>query len=121
RAMSPRLQRLAQLCGVDLGYEDVFRKWQETPETAIRAVLERMDVNAASDAQIETSIAAIEREERRRVVPPVWVRRAANLREGIPVHLPESSLARTLAWRIVEEDGEAREERFDPLNLASAG
>src|SRR5207237_8894347 len=40
---------------------------------------------------------------------------------GVRIHVPEGALARTLAWRIVEEDGELREERFDPLNLKPAG
>ena len=119
--MTSRLEKLAGLCGVDRGYEDVFRKWQETPASAIVAVLAAMNIKAGSDAEIDASIAAIERENRRRVVPPVSVLRADTLRAGVPIHVPESALARTLSWRIVEEDGELREERFDPLNLKAAG
>jgi 4-alpha-glucanotransferase len=94
--MNERLARLAALHGVEHGYEDVFREWQQTPESAIRAVLAAMGVEAGTDAQVDASIAMHEREARRRVVPPVWVRRAANLREGIPVHLPQDALTHTL-------------------------
>ena len=105
--MNERLAKLAELHGVERGYEDVFHKWQETTEGAMSAVLASMGVKTGSNAQIEASIAAHERESRRRVVPHVWVRRAANLREGIPIHLPGDALTHTLAWRIVEEDGSA--------------
>ena len=92
--MNQRLEKLAALCGVDRGYEDVFQKWQETPEQAIRSVLGCIGVKAASDADIDASIEEIEREQRRRVVPPVCVRRAGTLRSGVLIHLPEASLAR---------------------------
>jgi (1->4)-alpha-D-glucan 1-alpha-D-glucosylmutase len=121
RAVNERLGKLAALCGVDRGYEDVFRKWQETPEQAIRAVLGCMGVKAADDSAVDASIAELERERRRRVVPPVIVRRAATLRDGVAIQLPEASLAHTLAWRVVEEDGNVREERFEPLNLPAHG
>jgi (1->4)-alpha-D-glucan 1-alpha-D-glucosylmutase len=119
--VSDRLQRLADLCGVERGYEDVFRKWHETPPAAMRAVLAAMGVKAGSDSEIDASIAEAERDTRRRVVPPVTVLRAGTLRNGVRIHVPEGALARTLSWRIVEEDGELREERFDPLNLKAAG
>jgi hypothetical protein len=120
-AMNARLEKLAELCGVERGYEDVFRKWQETPEQAIRSVLACIGIKAETASDIEASIAEIERERRRRVVPPVSVRRAGTLRDGVLIHLPEGSLARTLAWRIVEEEGGVREERLEPLNLQGAG
>ncbi len=116
--MNERLAKLAQLHGVEPGYEDVFHQWQETTEGAMSAVLASMGVKTASNAEIEASIAAHERESRRRVVPYVWVRRAANLREGIPIHLPDEALAHTLAWRIVEEDGDVREGGVETLAQA---
>jgi 4-alpha-glucanotransferase/(1->4)-alpha-D-glucan 1-alpha-D-glucosylmutase len=118
RSMNERLAKLAELHGVERGYEDVFHKWQETTEGAMSAVLASMGVKTGSNAQIEASIAAHERESRRRVVPHVWVRRAANLREGIPIHLPGDALTHTLAWRIVEEDGDVREGEVEPLAQA---
>ena len=120
-AVTDRLETLAALCGVERGYEDVFREWHDTSPAAIRAVLAAIGVKAGSDAEIEASIAELERDTRRRVVPPVAVLRAGTLRNGVRIHVPEGALARTLSWRIVEEDGEVREERFDPLNLAAAG
>jgi (1->4)-alpha-D-glucan 1-alpha-D-glucosylmutase len=119
--MNKQLEKLAALCGVDRGYDDVFQKWQETPADAIVAVLAAMGIKAGSDGEIDASIAQLERESRRRVVAPVSVLRAATLRAGVTIHVPESSLARTLSWRIVEEDGDVREERLDPLNLKAAG
>ena len=57
--MSERLARLAALHGVERGYEDVFKRRQDTPDSAIRAVLAAMGVDAADDAAIDASIAEL--------------------------------------------------------------
>ncbi|HSN21322.1 MAG TPA: malto-oligosyltrehalose synthase, partial [Usitatibacter sp.] len=63
------------------------------------------------------ALAAHEREIWRRIVAPMSVVRRAALERGMRVQLPEDALARSLSWRILEEGGDVREERFDPLGL----
>ncbi|MGZ5103309.1 MAG: malto-oligosyltrehalose synthase [Usitatibacter sp.] len=115
--MDARLAELATLHGIEPGYDDVFGKRREASEDAQRALLAAMGVDASSPEAIERAIAAHEKERWTRIVPPVAVLRARDLRSGLRIHLPEASLARTLAWRIDEEQGASREEGFDPLAL----
>jgi (1->4)-alpha-D-glucan 1-alpha-D-glucosylmutase len=113
--VNPRLERLAALHGVEPGYHDVFGQWHATTEAAHRALLEAMGVETGGDLD-----AALEEEERARwahVLPPAIVSRAAELRSGVRIQLPEASLGRSLAWRVAEEDGDYREERFDAFTL----
>jgi 4-alpha-glucanotransferase len=108
--MHEKLAKLASLHGVEPGYEDVFGKWQAASEEALRAVLGSMGVDASTDAAIDVAIAAADRDKHARVVAPAVVIRAAKLEAGIPIHLPERALARTLSWRISEEEGGLRED-----------
>ncbi|HEX4780640.1 MAG TPA: 4-alpha-glucanotransferase, partial [Usitatibacter sp.] len=114
--MNERLERLASLHGVEPGYHDVFGKWHATPEACHRALLEAMGVDASGDLD-----ATLEEEERAgwaRMLPPVIVSRARQLRAGVRIQVPEPSLGRSLAWRVAEESGDYREERFDAFTLA---
>ena len=112
------LARLAALYGVEPGYHDVFGAWHAPGEDTQRALLAAMGVDAGSAESIEAALAQHEREHWSRVLPAVAVLRPEALRAGVRIHLREASLARALAWRIVEETGQHREERIDPLALA---
>ena len=114
-----RLADLASLHGIEPGYHDVWGNWHATPEAAHRALLAAMGVDAPDEAAIEAALADAQRGQWTQVVPPVTVVRRARLRDGIRVQLAQAALARPLAWRIVEESGEEREERFDPFQLAT--
>ena len=113
--MTSRLEQLAALHGVEPGYHDVFGQWHATTEAAHRALLEAMGVDTGGDLD-----AALEEDARSRwsrVLPPVIVSQPRELRPGVRIQLPEASLGRSLAWRIAEEDGDYREERFDAFGL----
>ena len=112
-----RLSDLAALHGIEPGYHDVWGHWHATPDAAHRALLAAMGVQAPDDDAIESALAQARRRRWSQVLPPVTVMRRTKLREGIRVQLPQSALGRPLAWRIVEESGEEREERFDPFQL----
>ena len=111
------LERLAALHGIEPGYHDVFGAWHAPSEATQRALLAAMGVDERSSEAIDTALAEHEREHWSRVLPAVAVLRSGGLRNGLRIHLREASLARTLALRIVEESGEQREERIDPLAL----
>ena len=115
------LEKLATLHGVEPGYHDVFGNWHAPSEAAQRALLAAMGVEVSSGPAIEAALRAHEDECWSRVLPAVAVLRAGELRAGLRIQLREASLARSLAWRICEEDGGHREERIDPLALARIG
>jgi (1->4)-alpha-D-glucan 1-alpha-D-glucosylmutase len=116
--MDAALEKLASLYGVEPGYHDVWGAWHAVSEATLVAILAAMGVDARSPA---LALEACERRRAAERLPRAVVRRAADLRHGVRVQLPQSALARALAWRIVEENGDWREERFDPFMLAQAG
>jgi 4-alpha-glucanotransferase/(1->4)-alpha-D-glucan 1-alpha-D-glucosylmutase len=115
--MDPSLEKLAAECGIEPGYHDVWGTWRPASEKALRAILAAMGVDAANP---EAALAERRQRSWKTVVPPVTVRRARSLGDGVRIHLPEASLARSLSWRLVTEDGEIREGRFDPQALATS-
>src|SRR6185437_817751 len=76
-----------------------------------------LGVEIGRDGSVEAALAAAERARWERVVPAITVLRRAGLDRGMRLQLSEGALARALSWRIVEESGEVREERFDALAL----
>jgi len=115
--MESALARLARLYGIEPGYHDIWGEWRATSEETQRRLLRALGVDGHDEAAAGTALAAHEREQWGRVVAPMVVVRRSALGQGIRVQLPEDALARVLSWRIAEEDGETREERFDPLSL----
>jgi (1->4)-alpha-D-glucan 1-alpha-D-glucosylmutase len=115
--MEPVLARLAGLYGIEPGYHDIWGQWRATPEATQRRLLAALGVEVGDDAAAEAALAAAERARWERVVPAITVLRRAGLDRGMRIQLPEAALARALSWRIVEEGGEVREERFDTLGL----
>jgi (1->4)-alpha-D-glucan 1-alpha-D-glucosylmutase len=115
--MSPDLERLARLMGVEPGYHDIWGNWHAPDEDALRALLAAMGVDAMDDAEIAAELAAHEIREWSRVVAPISVLRRAQLAHGVRIRIDEASLARPLAWRIVQESGEIEERAFTPVKL----
>ncbi len=115
--MESPLTRLASLYGIEPGYQDVWGQWRATSEETLHRLLAAMGVDAADPAAVERALHEHEHEQWARVVPPVTVLRRGQLERGMRIHLPESAVAGSLAWRIVEESGDVHEERFNPLGL----
>ena len=112
--MDTPLSRLAQHFGIAEGYHDVWGNWIATSEATQRALLAAMGVDAASP---DAALAAMDREAWSRAVPAITVLRTRELGRGVRIQLTEATLGRALAWRIVEESGETREQAFTPLKL----
>ena len=115
--MDERLRQLSQLYGIEPGYHDVWGNWRSPSEETLRALLTAMGVDVHDPHAVQTTLAALERERWLRVLPPITVLRVRDFGRGLRVQLQEASLGRALAWRITEESGETREERFTPLKL----
>jgi len=101
--MSP-LSRLAEFHGIALEYHDVWGKLHTVAETTLRALLEAMDVAAATDADVESSLAACIATQWREIVAPVVVVRERS-HPKLRVHLHARWDAVPLQWRLVEERG----------------
>ncbi len=116
--MDEHLERLAHLYGIEPGYHDIWGQWRGASEQTLRALLAALGVDAHDPEAVDAKLRAHEREAWHRVVAPVTVLRAAQLGAGVRIQLQEAPQQRPLAWRINEESGEVREERFTPLKLA---
>jgi (1->4)-alpha-D-glucan 1-alpha-D-glucosylmutase len=102
-----RLRRLAGLAGVESHYWDIEGTRHETcPDTA-RRLLSALGFPADDDADLTSSLAALEEREWRSIVPPVMVLRQ-DQEPVVPVHLPIDAPPVTIAWRIILEDGTVR-------------
>ena len=116
--MDGELRRLAQIHGIEPGYHDIWGQWREASEETLRLLLAAMGVQARDPEAVEQLLRAHERQAWQRVLPAMSVVRATQLAAGVRIQLQEGAQQRPLAWRINEESGEVREERFTPLKLS---
>ncbi|MGQ9370589.1 4-alpha-glucanotransferase [Azospirillum sp. ST 5-10] len=107
-APAPRpLERLAERMGIETAYTDAAGRTVTMTRGTIRTVLRAMGVEAADDDAAEAHLAAIERDELSRALPPVVVRRVDRPPFGVPVTLAAGT--GTLRWTLRTEDGDRRE------------
>ncbi|HWZ70594.1 MAG TPA: malto-oligosyltrehalose synthase [Casimicrobiaceae bacterium] len=110
------LSRLAELHGIALEYHDVWGKLHDVAETTLRALLAAMDVAAATDFEVESSLAAgIAAQWREIVAPAVVVRERSHPK--LRVHLHSRWDAAPLQWRLTEEQGAERRGNLDPADF----
>ena len=113
------LSRLAELHGIALEYHDVWGKLHDVAETTLRALLAAMDVAAATDVEVESSLAGgIAARWREVVAPAVVVRERSHPK--LRVHLRAAWDAAPLQWRLTEEQGAERRGNLDPADFAAA-
>lgn len=103
--MSGTLERLADLVGVAGGYTDAFGKPVETKLEVRKGLLAALGFRVGSEDEAAESLRTVEALRRGLVPPlmPVEARRTARV--------PVRAEAGTLAWRVVDERGNAREGR----------
>jgi 4-alpha-glucanotransferase len=111
--MRQLLDRVAAGRGIEPGYWDIFGHYHETPDSTRQTILGAMGIAAGSAAELEASVAAAERREWERLLPPSVV---AGERDEVelPLQVPAESLGERARIEIDCEDG--RRERFE-LNL----
>jgi 4-alpha-glucanotransferase len=105
--MDDKLNRLADLVGIEARYWDIEGGLHETGPDTARALLGALGFRADSDAAVSESLARLEAEEWRETLPPVII-----AREGrdisVPLRLPAAG-GDHLHWRIYLESGEIAE------------
>jgi 4-alpha-glucanotransferase len=107
--LSPNLVALATACGVATEYWDWRGEYVAVPESTVVAVLEALGWEAATPAAAGRSLARIESDRWRRMLPTVvTMRQGAPAPTSIPVHVPHMTPVEV--W-IELEDGERAEVR----------
>ena len=98
------LDRLADLVGIEPFYHDIWGNRRDTSDATKRALVAAMGLPSSSDAEVESSLRAVEERAWRRMLPPVVV-----LDEGAPLSLsiavPAGLEDADLYWTLAEESG----------------
>src|SRR6202790_2012712 len=113
------LSRLAELHGIALEYHDVRGKLHAVAETTLRALLVAMDVAAATDPEVERSLAAGIAAQWREIVAPAVVMRERS-HPKLRVHLRAAWDAAPLQWRLFEERGTEHRGDLAPSDFPAA-
>jgi (1->4)-alpha-D-glucan 1-alpha-D-glucosylmutase len=112
------LSRLAEFHGIALEYHDVWGTPHAVAEATLRSLLAAMDVPAATDAEVEHSLAArIAARWRETIAPVVVVRERSQPR--IRVHLSVANDAAALQWHLSEEQGAEQRGELAPGDFAA--
>ena len=112
------LARLAEFHGIALDYHDVWGKPHAVAEATLRALLAAMDVAAATDEEVEHSLAARIAARWREILAPVVVVRERS-QPKLRVHLSAAWDAAPLQWRLSEEQGAEQRGDLAPGDLAA--
>lgn len=100
------LDRLAEQLGIAPFYHDVWGKPRNCPDSTRRALINAMGFNADTDAEVENSLAELERREWSRLLPPVLVS-AVDEDFAFTLTLPVSSIADLaslhIRWQVLDE------------------
>ena len=111
------LDVLAERSGIEDEFTDAHGKLRTTPADTKRALLAAMGLDAADEASASQALAALDREEWGRSLPPVHVAFLSRGTVSIPLSLPAGSGKVTWSVRL-EDGGERRGEcRFGALDL----
>ncbi len=111
--MTEALARLADDCGIQLAYDDIWGVTRQAPAETLRALLDALGVDAADAA------AALEQRRRlawSRTIAPVIVVAADRSAFAFRVNLRARDDRTPIAWRLRLEDGTAREGAFTPAD-----
>ncbi len=114
--MESFVDRLAERVGIESSFVDALDQAHDTPPEKKQALLTAMGLAAGDEAQAESSLRELERDEWERALPTCIVLYAG--REAtLPVTLPRKT--GPLRWTLLLEGGEARsgETAFDELDL----
>jgi (1->4)-alpha-D-glucan 1-alpha-D-glucosylmutase len=111
------LRRLAQLYGIELTWHDIYGARHEVSDSTLRALLAAMHVPAATDAQVQSSLAAHRTRVWSERLPPVLVVRQSALPPTLMLRLTAALDAQPLRWGLDAEDGTRAEGVCEPLAL----
>ena len=119
--MSGLLDLLCDRCGILRGYRDIWDGFHQTPDSTKRALLAAMGFPAETDDEVAASLAAFERRQWARPLPPVQVVRQPARPHRIPIVLPVAEENRILRWRLHRESGAEDSGECIPAELEADG
>ena len=114
--MPTPLERLAQACGIEGRYHDIWGQEQVvSPETQL-AILSAMGFNVAAASEAEAALAAFQSAGWKRVLEPVQVVGEGS-RPTVSVTLPERAVDTAWHWQVRQETGSEHNGGFLPRDL----
>jgi 4-alpha-glucanotransferase len=108
------LDTLAERAGIEPEFRDARGDMKTTPPETKRRLLAAMGVKADTDTQAGEALAALDRAEWARALPPVVVAPAG----AITIGVVQTAGATSLAWQLTLEDGSTRNGQINPATLA---
>ncbi|MEW5878998.1 MAG: malto-oligosyltrehalose synthase [Pseudomonadota bacterium] len=111
--MADALARLADDCGIQLAYDDIWGVARQAPPQTLRALLAALGVDADDAA---AALAARQRALWARTIAPVIVVAADRPTFTLRVNLRERDDQTPIAWRLRLEDGAVRAGAFTPAD-----
>lgn len=114
-AESP-LDRLAQLCGIELQYQDVWGNTHTASDETKRALLEAMGFHLGDESRIEALIAEYEAQLRQRLVDPVLVIPENSSPIAVRLRIPMGHVREDFEWVLAMEQGGQSAGSFTPAN-----
>src|ERR1035441_3179632 len=102
------LDRAASWFGIGGGFWDIFGHYHTTSVAAKQSILRALGVAADSSADLEQALAALERNQWERLLPPVVVAPEAGPVE-LPLHVAAERLDARARFVVRREDGESGE------------
>lgn len=110
--MSNPIDRLAELAGIQPGYQDIWGREHVATAEIKRTLLAAMGIACQDQAAARRSLAQWEAAPWRRPLPPVRVRVRGQDAAPVLLRLPVGDLGRPGRWRLTLEDGDGREGSF---------
>lgn len=114
------LDRLAEMAGLELQYEDIFKNTHVASDEAKRTILQALGIDAEDDAAVDASLHELEELPWRRPLPPVLVVRENEV-AAVALTLVQQLLKDDLRFEIVEENGTRHSFQANPADLAHDG
>jgi (1->4)-alpha-D-glucan 1-alpha-D-glucosylmutase len=99
------LGELADFCGIEPGYHDIWGVWREAGAGTVRALLAAMGVRPDLPGGPQQALDELVRGQWSRVIPDAIVLRRSALAHGVALKLPLNAGTGSIDWRIVQEDG----------------
>ena len=106
--IDPALAELAESCGIEPGFHDIWGVWREAGEETVRSLLAAMGIALDRPGAAQKALRKRVKARWSSMVDETLVTRRSALADGVPVRLPASAV-KILGWRIVEEEGALHE------------
>jgi (1->4)-alpha-D-glucan 1-alpha-D-glucosylmutase len=110
------LDLLAEACGIESRYHDIWGRLHEVSRETQLAILSAMGLDISDDAEAEAALAALETAAWKRVLEPVQVV-VEGSRPVVSLNVTQSAADTTWRWNVREESGPEHHGTLLPRNL----